>query len=93
MPRRLARAGFEVSLLAPRGSLALHSRFVARSSVLRDEATPMQWLLSLVAMITEVEPRLVIPCDDMAFRLLASAVVDPPRGMRTGEAQTLASMF
>ena len=61
MPRCLARAGFEVSLLAPRGSLALHSRFVARSSVLRDEATPMQWLLSLVAMITEVEPRLVIP--------------------------------
>jgi predicted ATP-grasp superfamily ATP-dependent carboligase len=79
MPRRLARAGFEVSLLAPRGSLALHSRFVARSSVLRDEATPMQWLLSLVAMITEVEPRLVIPCDEVAIRLLFELVRHPPR--------------
>jgi len=79
MPRCLARAGFQVSLLAPRDSLALHSRFVARSSVLRDEATPMQWLLSLVAMITEVEPRLVIPCDEVAIRLLFELVRHPPR--------------
>ena len=41
MPRSLARAGFEVFLLAPRDSLALASRFVTRSVVLRDEATPM----------------------------------------------------
>src|SRR5436190_691757 len=79
MPRCLARAGFEVALLAPRGSLALHSRFVARSIVLRDEATPMQWLLSLVAMIAEVEPRLVIPCDEVAIRLLFELVHNPPR--------------
>jgi hypothetical protein len=79
MPRCLARAGFEVSLLAPRGSLALHSRFVARSGVLRDEATPMQWLLSLVSMITEVEPRLVVPCDEVAIRLLFELVRHPPR--------------
>jgi predicted ATP-grasp superfamily ATP-dependent carboligase len=79
MPRSLARAGFEVSLLAPRGSLALHSRFVARSSVLRDESTPMQWLLSLVGMITEVEPRLVVPCDEVAIRLLFELVRNPPR--------------
>jgi len=79
MPRSLARAGFEVSLLAPRGSLALHSRFVTRSSVLRDESTPMQWLLSLVAMITEIEPRLVVPCDEVAIRLLFELVRHPPR--------------
>lgn len=79
MPRCFARAGFEVSLLAPRGSLALHSRFVARSTVLRDETTPMQWLLSLVAMIIEVEPRLVIPCDEVAIRLLFELVRHPPR--------------
>ena len=79
MPRSLARAGFEVSLLAPRGSLALHSRFVARSSVLRDESTPMQWLLSLVAMIAETQPRVVIPCDEVAIRLLFELVRNPPR--------------
>jgi predicted ATP-grasp superfamily ATP-dependent carboligase len=81
MPRSLARAGFEVSLLAPRGSLALHSRFVSRSSVLRDESTPMQWLLSLVAMIKEVEPRLVVPCDEVAIRLLFELVRNPPRDL------------
>ena len=79
MPRSLARAGFEVSLLAPRGSLALRSRFLTRSSVLRDESTPMQWLLSLVAMITEIEPRLVVPCDEVAIRLLVELVRHPPR--------------
>lgn len=81
MPRSLARAGFVVSLLAPRGSLALHSRFVSRSSVLRDESTPMQWLLSLVAMINEVEPRLVVPCDEVAIRLLFELVRNPPRNL------------
>jgi len=81
MPRSLARAGFEVSLLAPRDSLALRSRFVSRSSVLRDESTPMQWLLSLVAMIKEVEPRLVVPCDEVAIRLLFELVRNPPRDL------------
>src|SRR3982751_1953952 len=85
MPRSLARAGFDVSLLAPRGSLALHSRFVSRSSVLRDESTPMQWLLSLVAMIKEVEPRLVVPCDEVAIRLLFEFVRNPPRDLYADE--------
>jgi predicted ATP-grasp superfamily ATP-dependent carboligase len=79
MPRSLARAGFEVALLAPRGSLALHSRFVARASVLRDEATPMQWLMSLVAMINDVSPRVVVPCDEVAIRLLFELVRNPPQ--------------
>src|SRR6185312_350163 len=79
MPRSLARAGFEVFLLAPRDSLALASRFVTRSVVLRDEATPMQWLLSLVAMINEVDPNVVVPCDEVAIRLLFELVRNPPR--------------
>ncbi len=81
MPRSLARAGFEVSLLAPRGSLALHSRFLSRTSVLRDGSTPMQWLLSLVAMINEVDPTLVVPCDEVAIRLLFELVRRPPRDL------------
>ncbi len=78
MPRSLAKAGFEVALLAPRGSLALRSRFVSRSGVLRDESTPMQWLMSLVAMINDVGPRIVIPCDEVAIRLLFALVRSPP---------------
>ena len=60
MPRSLALAGFQVFLLAPRDSLALASRFVSRSVVLRDDATPIQWLLSLVSMINDVEPNVVV---------------------------------
>ena len=81
MPRSLARAGFEVALLAPRDSLALRSRFVSRTSVLRDGSTPMQWLLSLVAMINDVKPRLVVPCDEVAIRLLFELVRKPPRDL------------
>jgi predicted ATP-grasp superfamily ATP-dependent carboligase len=82
MPRSLARAGFEVALLAPRGSLALHSRFVSRSSVLPDEATPMQWLVALIAMINDVAPRIVVPCDEVAIRLLFEIVRNPPRDLQ-----------
>lgn len=81
MPRSLARAGFEVALLAPRGSLALHSRFVSRTSVLRDGSTPMQWLLSLVAMINQIDPGLVVPCDEVAIRLLFELVRKTPRDL------------
>lgn len=66
-------------LLAAPGSLALHSRFVTRSVVLLDPSTPVQWLLSLVAMINDVEPRLVVPCDEVAIRLLFELVRNPPR--------------
>jgi len=41
----------------------------------------MQWLLSLVAMIKEVEPRLVVPCDEVAIRLLFELVRNPPRDL------------
>jgi predicted ATP-grasp superfamily ATP-dependent carboligase len=78
MPRSLARAGFQVFLLAPRDSLALASRFVTRSVVLRDDATPIQWLLSLVSMINDVEPTVVVPCDEVAIRLLFELVRNPP---------------
>jgi hypothetical protein len=78
MPRSLARAGFHVFLLAPRDSLALASRFLTSSVVLRDDATPIQWLLSLVSMINDVEPNVVVPCDEVAIRLLFELVRNPP---------------
>jgi len=47
IPRTLARAGFDVSLLTPRDSLAEKSRFIARIGYLPDEATPKQWVEAL----------------------------------------------
>jgi predicted ATP-grasp superfamily ATP-dependent carboligase len=81
MPEALAKAGFEVSLLTPTNSLAAKSRFVAHCDLLPDNATPLQWLSSFVAMVDSVSPRVVLPCDDNSVRLLRSLVSSPPGGM------------
>jgi hypothetical protein len=78
MPRALARAGFEVALLAPRGSLAEHSRYVSRLGSLDDPTTPLQWLFAFAAIVKATAPRLVIPGDDMALQLLLELVIAPP---------------
>jgi predicted ATP-grasp superfamily ATP-dependent carboligase len=70
IPRGLAKAGFTVSLLTPRNSLAEKSRFIAKIGFLPDQATPMQWAHAFAATVAATSPRLVVPCDDMAFRLL-----------------------
>jgi len=78
IPRGLARAGFAVSLLAPRNSLAERSRFVTKIGYLPDRTTPRQWVHAFAATVGATAPRLVIPCDDMAFRLLQMLVLTPP---------------
>lgn len=80
MPRVLARAGFDVSLLAPKDSLAAKSRYVSRIALLSTAATPMEWLLRLIQVTDEVAPELLVPCDEMAVRLLFILAVEPPRG-------------
>lgn len=71
IPRALAQAGFEVSLLTPRRALAEKSRHVARLGYLPDSATPAQWAAAFGAMVEATSPRIVVPCDDVAFRLLS----------------------
>jgi len=80
MPRVLARAGFEVSLLAPDDSLALKSRYVSRVAYLSAAASPMEWLLQLIKVITTASPELLVPCDEMAVRLLFGLAHEPPPG-------------
>jgi len=81
MPEALAKAGFEVSLLTPTHSLAAKSRFVAHCDFLPDNATPLQWLSSFIAMVDSVSPEVVLPCDDNSVRLLQGLVGSPPAGM------------
>ena len=81
IPRALARAGFEVSLLTPRGALAEKSRYVARFGYLPDAATVGDFLAAFASMVASSSPRIVVPCDDMAFRLLAELVRSPPDEM------------
>ena len=61
MPRALARAGFTVTLLAPRSSLAGKSGFVSRVGHLPDGATARQWLYAFGAAVRASAPRGVRP--------------------------------
>jgi predicted ATP-grasp superfamily ATP-dependent carboligase len=78
MARTLARANCEVSLLAPASSLAAKSRYIAKRHVLAGNAIPMEWLQSLIAAVDDIAPRLLVPCDEMAIRLLFALVLEPP---------------
>ena len=82
MPRDLARAGWSVSLLAPKDSLAEHSRFVHKVGHLPEDATPLQWVFAFAAIVKATSPRLVLPCDDTAFRLMQQLVLTPPDNMQ-----------
>ncbi len=42
----------------------------------------MQWLQAFAMMVGATSPRLVVPCDDMAFRLLQMVVLEPPEELR-----------
>jgi predicted ATP-grasp superfamily ATP-dependent carboligase len=92
VPRALARAGFEVTLLAPRGSLAEHSGFVSKVGHIPDNATPMQWIFAFAASVKATSPRLVVPGDDTALRLLQTLVLTPPAGMQPALQAELAAL-
>ena len=81
MPRPLAEAGFDVSVLAPRRSLYEKSRYVATIGHLDDNATPLQWVHSFAAAVQATTPRLVVPCDDSAFWLMQMLAASPPEGL------------
>jgi len=81
MPRNLADAGFAVSLLVPRGSEAEKSRFLVNIGHLPANATPAAWVEAFAAMVESTSPRLVLPCDDTALRLLMLLALSPPAMM------------
>ena len=78
MPRVLSRAGFDVSVLIPKGSLAEKSRFVSRIGFLPPNATTREWVYAFAATVKATAPRLVLPCDDTALRLLMLLATVPP---------------
>jgi predicted ATP-grasp superfamily ATP-dependent carboligase len=93
IPRALAHAGFEVSLLTPRGGLAEQSRFIAKIGHLPDNASVMQWVFAFAAMVKATVPRIVLPCDDMAFRLLEMLCLAPPSDMQPALHAELAALI
>ena len=93
IPSALARAGFEVSLLTPRNSLAEKSRFISKVGHLPDNATVPQWVAGFAGAVRATAPRIVLPCDDMAFRLLAMLVQSPPQDLLPTLQLQLASLI
>jgi glutathione synthase/RimK-type ligase-like ATP-grasp enzyme len=93
MPHDLATAGWSVALLAPRGTLAERSRYVARIAHLPDHATPLQWVHAFAGTVRAVAPQLVIPCDDVSFRLLALLHVAPPANLQPALHAELAALI
>jgi len=93
MPRCLAKAGFEVSVLAPQGSLAEKSRFVTKIGHLPDNATAAQWTYAFAATVKAVAPALVLPCDDTSFRLLRMLVSSPPQNLQLALQRELAALI
>ena len=81
IPAALAQAGFSVALLTPRNSLAERSRHVTNVGYLPDDATVAQWVAAFAEIAAATQPRIVLPCDDMAFRLLARLCRTAPHGM------------
>jgi predicted ATP-grasp superfamily ATP-dependent carboligase len=67
-------------LLAPPDSIAAKSRYVSTVSYLAAHASPLEFLAELTKMIDAVTPVLLVPCDEMAVRLLIMLAVDPPPG-------------
>ena len=68
-------AGFDVALLAPKDSLAQHSRFIGKIGYLPEQATAQQWAHAFAATVKATSPQIVLPCDDMAFRYGSFPVV------------------
>jgi predicted ATP-grasp superfamily ATP-dependent carboligase len=92
MPRALAKAGFEPSLLTRRGSLAEHSGFLSKVGHLPDADDLTEWVFALAAVVKATSPRLVIPCDDAALRFLVSLALAPPEGLDPTVQSQLASL-
>jgi len=93
MPRALARAGFDVVLLAPTGSLAAKSRYISRIVSISAKAIPMEVLFALIRTVEDSSPRLLVPCDEMTVRLLFALRLKPPRGLDATASSRLATLL
>ncbi len=93
MPRCLALAGFDVTLLAPRGSLAEKSGYVSKIGHLPDSANVEQWVHAFAATVRATGAPLLLPCDDTSFRLLQMLVYSPPRFLQPALQRELSALI
>ena len=92
MPRELQRAGIEVSLLAPRNAVALHSRYPARKASLPDRTNQYEWIAHVATAVRAIRPGWIIPADDVTLRQLMQLVCAPPANLVDEVQQELAAL-
>jgi biotin carboxylase len=93
MPGALHRAGFEVTLLAPPGAFAAHSRHIAQSRLLPENATAQEWLFALIAAIEATAPTILLPGDEMSLRLMQAIVCEPLPGPQPEAIKDLSALI
>lgn len=93
MPWELKRAGFGVSLLAPRGAFATSAAHVDRVGVFPEPMTYRGWLGTVATAVRNVSPLLILPGDDLALRALLQLVLEPPAGLREDVRDELATLI
>ena len=80
-PKAAREAGWDVALLAPRGSLIEASRGLSAVHHLPGQADTAQWTRMFAHVVEQTDPHVIVPCDDMTFRLLAALVHARPHSM------------
>jgi len=93
MPRELARAGFEVVLLAPPGALAARTRFVDSVHVMPAEQSQPDWIAQLADLARQSRARLLLPGDDVTVQLFIQIVHEALPGVAPGVQAELAALI
>ena len=93
MSRCLAEAGFTVSLLTPENSPSEKSRFLTKVGHIGANTTWHQWVFAFAAMVKATSPRIVLPCDDTAVRLMQALVLTPPDNLQPALRFELATLI
>jgi len=92
-PKAARDAGWEVALVTPRGALIESSRSLSHVHHLPAGADVAQWTHAIERAIVELEPHIVVPCDDMTFRLLAALAHVRPQTMDPARHAQLARLI
>jgi hypothetical protein len=93
MPYELRRAGFSVSLLAPRGALATSTEHLDRLGMFPEPMSFRDWVHALIAAVRNAAPVMILPGDDLALRALLQLVIEPPAGLRADVRDELAAII
>jgi biotin carboxylase len=92
MPRELSRAGFAVTVLAPKDALA--TRTVHAAAIVRfpERASIYEWLHTVASTAQRSAAQLLLPGDDVTLRLLMRLVLDPPPELKSDAMAELAAL-